>query len=131
MVTYYRDMWPRRSHILVPFTNLTGLPKKAKLNWTKQLDLEFKRVKTFIVQDVLMPFTNHNIPFDRQLLLLQFCFKNFYQTLSFQSPDTRFLPSCCFSIFFEIGVCFIYVHEGLIFNCRYPSTALRYTPYLH
>ena len=31
MITYYRDMWPRRSHILAPFTALAGLPKKVKL----------------------------------------------------------------------------------------------------
>ena len=30
MVTYYRDMWPRRSHILARFTERVGLPKKAK-----------------------------------------------------------------------------------------------------
>ena len=64
MITYYRDIWPRRSHILVPFTNLTGLPKKAKLEWTEELDLAFKRVKAIIVQDILMSFPNHNIPFD-------------------------------------------------------------------
>ena len=34
MVTYYRDMWPRRSHILAPFTKLAGLKKGAKLDWT-------------------------------------------------------------------------------------------------
>ena len=31
MVTYYRDMWLRRSHILAPFTEVSGLPKKTKL----------------------------------------------------------------------------------------------------
>ena len=64
IITYYRDMWPRRSHILAPFTNLAGLPKKAKLEWTEELDLAFERVKAIIVQDVLMSFPNHNTPFD-------------------------------------------------------------------
>ena len=64
MVTYYRDMWPRRSHIMAPFTNLAGLPTKAKLDWSEELDLAFERVKAIIVQDMLMSFPNHNIPFD-------------------------------------------------------------------
>ena len=42
-VTYYRDMWARRSHILAPFINLAGLPKKAKLDQTEELELAFKR----------------------------------------------------------------------------------------
>ena len=53
MITYYRDMWPRRYLILTPFTALSGLPKKAKIDWTNELDLVFKRVKAIIVQDVL------------------------------------------------------------------------------
>ena len=53
MITYYRDMWPRRSHILAPFTALSGLPEKAKINLTTELDLAFKGVKAIIVQDVL------------------------------------------------------------------------------
>ena len=64
MITYYRDMWPRRSHILASFTSLSGLPKKAKTDWTNELDLAFKRVKAIIVQDVLMTFPNHNKDFD-------------------------------------------------------------------
>ena len=64
MITYYRDMWPRRSHILAPFTALSGLPKKAKIDWTNELDLAFKRVKAIIVQDKLMTFPNHNKDFD-------------------------------------------------------------------
>ena len=63
-ITYYRDMWPRRSHILAPFTALAGLPKKAKLEWTEELDLAFKRVKAIIVHGVLMAFPNHNKDFD-------------------------------------------------------------------
>ena len=64
MITYYRDMWPRRYLILTPFTVLSGLPKKAKIDWTNELDLVFKRVKAIIVQDVLMIFPNHNKDFD-------------------------------------------------------------------
>ena len=30
MVTYYKDICPRRSHILATFTNLAEIPKKAK-----------------------------------------------------------------------------------------------------
>ena len=58
VITYYRDMWPRRSHVLAPLTALPGLPKKAKIERTNELD--FKRVKAVIVQDVLMTCSNHN-----------------------------------------------------------------------
>ena len=63
MVTYYRDMFPRRSHILAPFTDLAGLPKKTKIVWTETLDKAFKQVKDILVQDCLMAYPNHNLPF--------------------------------------------------------------------
>ena len=49
---------------MAPFTALSGLPKKAKIDWTNGLDLAFKRVKAIIVQGVLMIFPNHNKDFD-------------------------------------------------------------------
>ncbi len=64
MVTYYRDMWPRRSHVLAPFTKLAGLPKKAKIAWTEELDKAFKQMQAVIAQDCLMAYPNHNLPFD-------------------------------------------------------------------
>ena len=54
----------RRSHILAPFIALSGLPKKAKIEWTNESDSDFKRVKAIMVQDVLMIFPNHNKGFD-------------------------------------------------------------------
>ena len=41
-------------------SNLDGVSKKAKLDWTEELDLAFKRYKAIIVQDVLMSFPIHN-----------------------------------------------------------------------
>ena len=64
MVTYYRDMWPRRSHILAPFTELSGLPKRAKLKWTNEMDIAFKQTKAVIAEDAMMSYPDHNNPFD-------------------------------------------------------------------
>ena len=64
MVTYYREMWPRRSHILEPFTKLSGLPKKAKIVWNEKMELAFKQMKAVIAEDAMMAYPNHNLPFD-------------------------------------------------------------------
>ena len=64
MVTYYRDMWPRRSHILAPFTKMSGLPKKAKLEWTEEMGIAFKQMKAVIANEAMMAYPDHNLPFD-------------------------------------------------------------------
>ena len=64
MITYYRDMWPRRSHILAPFTALSGLPKKAPIKWTQELDTAFRQMKAVLAEDALMAYPDHNHPFD-------------------------------------------------------------------
>ena len=64
MVTYYRDMWPRRSHILAPFTKMSGLPKRAKLTWTDEMGVAFKQMKAVIANEAMMAYPDHNLPFD-------------------------------------------------------------------
>ena len=63
MVTNYRDMWPCRSHMLQPFTDLAGLPKRQKIVWIKELDQAFKRMKAIMAEDAMMAYLNHNMPF--------------------------------------------------------------------
>ena len=50
-VTYHRDMWPRRSHILAPLTNLTG---KGTFVWTSIHQQAFDAMKALMVEDVLL-----------------------------------------------------------------------------
>ncbi len=57
-------MWPRRSHILAPFTKLAGLKKGAKIDWTLELDKAFKQMLAVIAQDALMAYPDHNLPFE-------------------------------------------------------------------
>ena len=64
MATYYRDMCPRRSYLLAPFTSLAGLPKRAKIPWNEKLDKSFKQVKAVLVQECLMAYPNHNLSFE-------------------------------------------------------------------
>jgi hypothetical protein len=60
-VTYYRNMWPRCSHLLAPLTELTG---KSMFEWTSHCDKAFEEMKAVMSADTLMQYPNINIPFN-------------------------------------------------------------------
>ena len=61
LVTYYRDMWPRRSHILAPLTDLLKTPKTFK--WEPCHREAFLQMKAIIETDTLLTYPDHNKPF--------------------------------------------------------------------
>ena len=42
MVQYYRDMWPRWSHILSPLTEADSVPKGRKILWNDGLESSYR-----------------------------------------------------------------------------------------
>eukprot|EP00957_Ditylum_brightwellii_P054766 4150001-Ditylum_brightwellii.AAC.1 len=58
--TLYRTMWPRRSHVLTPLTNLMG---KTRFAWEKEHQEVFEVMKSIMVTDALMAYPNHNLSF--------------------------------------------------------------------
>ena len=61
MVTYYRDMWPRCSHILSPLTELLKTP--TRFCWSPECDIAFKHMKSLVTSGTLLAYPDHNILF--------------------------------------------------------------------
>jgi hypothetical protein len=67
LLNWYRDFWPRRSHLLAPFTSLlAGLSgnKKAPIQWNDELERCFNEVKKVIAEQTLLVYPNHNEVFE-------------------------------------------------------------------
>jgi hypothetical protein len=63
-INFYRDMWPSRAHVLKPLTDLSGLPKRTKLTWTKDMQNAFDKMRLLMAADALAAYPNHNSRFD-------------------------------------------------------------------
>lgn len=61
LVTYYRDMWPRRSHILAPLTELLKTPKTFR--WGAHQQRAFEQMKSLVQADTMLAYPDHNKPF--------------------------------------------------------------------
>ncbi len=64
MVQYYRDLWPKRSHILEPFTAISAGKKGTKIKWTPELEMAFGKVKAMVCQETLLTYPDWSKPFD-------------------------------------------------------------------
>ena len=63
-VTFYREMFPKRSHILSPLHKLTEAKhSKKKFIWTSDADKAFKHIKAMLAKDVFIRYPDHNKPF--------------------------------------------------------------------
>ena len=61
LINYYRDMWPRQTHIITP---LTGLTRKGPFCWTTKHQQAFEQMNALIAADTLLAYPNHTQPFD-------------------------------------------------------------------
>ena len=60
-VTFYRDMFPRRSHILAPLTAQAG--QKKKIDWTPECQKAFEQIKAVMAKETFTRYPDHNKPF--------------------------------------------------------------------
>ncbi|MGH7954719.1 MAG: Ty3/Gypsy family RNase HI domain-containing protein, partial [Gloeomargaritales cyanobacterium] len=62
LVNYYKNMWPKRAHVLSPLTALTS--NKTTFNWKEEHTKAFNEMKALVSQDVLERFPDEKISLD-------------------------------------------------------------------
>ena len=60
-VNFYRDMYPKKSHILAPLTKMSGM--KGTIPWDDNCQHAFDTMKALLAQDAFLRFPDHNKPF--------------------------------------------------------------------
>jgi hypothetical protein len=63
MVQYYRDLWPRRSEICAPLTELTKGTKKGPVQWNDRCETAFTKMKRLIAKETLLAYPDFNKKF--------------------------------------------------------------------
>jgi RNase H-like domain found in reverse transcriptase len=61
-VNFYRDMFPQRSHTLVPLTSLAK--GKGKLMWTPTCQQAFEAIRALLAKVTFFQYLDHNKRFD-------------------------------------------------------------------
>jgi len=87
MVNYYRDLYPRRSHILAPLSSMTS--SKVKWKWTEEHQNAFDEMKKVIAKETLLAFPDFTKPFeihtDASKIQLGACISQNNQPIAFYS----------------------------------------------
>ena len=61
VINYYRNMWPRRSHMLAHLTRLTSIKRKFK--WTQVKQVAFEEIKRIVARGPLSTYLDFNETF--------------------------------------------------------------------
>ena len=61
VVSYYRNMWPRRSHTVAPLTKITSIKREFK--WIDVEQDAFKKIKRILARDTLLTYPDFNETF--------------------------------------------------------------------
>ncbi len=61
-ITFYRDMFPRRAHILAPITRLQS--KDVPFEWTPDCQSALEQIKAVIAEGTLLAYPDPNHPFN-------------------------------------------------------------------
>ena len=64
MVQCYRDLWPKRSHILETFTAISAGKKGTKIKRAPELEDAFQQVKQMVCRKTLLTYPDWSKPFD-------------------------------------------------------------------